>query len=97
MIWTLLAAGLSSLVPVEGRAYLGLVALFIFLFSAFYSPGEGQVPFTYSAAVFSLSHREVEWLGQWRHAFSGPVSYLSHFRHCWTALVHWAFLDFMRK
>jgi len=38
---------------------LGLVALFIYLFAAFYSPGEGPVPFTYSAEVFPLSHREV--------------------------------------
>lgn len=28
-------------------------------FSSFYSPGEGPVPFTYSAEVFPLSHREV--------------------------------------
>lgn len=27
--------------------------------AAFYSPGEGPVPFTYSAEVFPLSHREV--------------------------------------
>lgn len=28
-------------------------------FGAWYSPGEGPVPFTYSAEVFPLSHREV--------------------------------------
>jgi hypothetical protein len=33
--------------------------LFVFIFAAFYSPGEGPVPFTYSAEVFPLSHREV--------------------------------------
>ncbi|KAJ5197273.1 hypothetical protein N7449_007752 [Penicillium cf. viridicatum] len=38
---------------------LGLIAFFIYLFDAFYSPGEGPVPFTYSAEVFPLSHREV--------------------------------------
>lgn len=27
--------------------------------SAFYSPGEGPVPFTYSAEVFPLTHREM--------------------------------------
>ncbi len=27
------------------------VAFFVFLFAAFYSPGEGPVPFTYSAEV----------------------------------------------
>ncbi len=59
MAWTLLAAGLSNLIPSSSTAHLGLVALFVFLFAAFYSPGEGPVPFTYSAEVFPLSHREV--------------------------------------
>ena len=59
MAWTLLAAGFCFLIPKESDAHLGLVALFVFLFAAFYSPGEGPVPFTYSAEVFPLSHREV--------------------------------------
>ena len=59
MAWTLLAAGLSNLIPSSSPAHLGLIALFVFLFAAFYSPGEGPVPFTYSAEVFPLSHREV--------------------------------------
>jgi len=59
MAWSLLAAGLCTLIPVENRAHLGLVALFIYIFAMFYSPGEGPVPFTYSAEVFPLSHREV--------------------------------------
>ncbi|TGJ87173.1 hypothetical protein E0Z10_g1582 [Xylaria hypoxylon] len=59
MTWTLLAAGLSTLIPEGNPARLGLIALFVFLFAAFYSPGEGPVPFTYSAEVFPLSHREV--------------------------------------
>ncbi|OBT70737.1 hypothetical protein VF21_10187 [Pseudogymnoascus sp. 05NY08] len=59
MAWTLLAAGLCTLIPQSSKAHLGLVALFVFLFAAFYSPGEGPVPFTYSAEVFPLSHREV--------------------------------------
>jgi MFS family permease len=42
-----------------GTTRLVLVALFVYLFGAFYSPGEGPVPFTYSAEVFPLSHREV--------------------------------------
>ncbi|KAL7624888.1 hypothetical protein AAE478_004102 [Parahypoxylon ruwenzoriense] len=58
MMWTLLAAGLCTLLPMS-TARTGLVALFIFLFAAFYSPGEGPVPFTYSAEVYPLSHREV--------------------------------------
>lgn len=46
MAWTLLAAGLCFLIPKDSPAHLGLIALFIFLFAAFYSPGEGPVPFT---------------------------------------------------
>lgn len=59
MAWTLLAAGLCFIIPEESNAHLGMIAFFIFLFAAFYSPGEGPVPFTYSAEVFPLSHREV--------------------------------------
>lgn len=46
-------------IPKENDAHLGLIAFFVYLFGAFYSPGEGPVPFTYSAEVFPLSHREV--------------------------------------
>ena len=59
MAWTLLAAGLCFIIPQHLNAHLGLIAFFIYLFAAFYSPGEGPVPFTYSAEVFPLSHREV--------------------------------------
>ncbi|RMJ23200.1 galactose-proton symport [Aspergillus sp. HF37] len=59
MTWTLLAAGLCNLIPKHLTAHLALVALFVFMFAAFYSPGEGPVPFTYSAEVFPLTHREV--------------------------------------
>ncbi|KEY73789.1 hypothetical protein S7711_03094 [Stachybotrys chartarum IBT 7711] len=61
MFWTLLAAGLCTLIPENtgsGDVRTGLVCLFVFLFGAFYSPGEGPVPFTYSAEVYPLSHRE---------------------------------------
>jgi Sugar (and other) transporter len=59
MCWTLLAAGFCFWIPVSSNAHLGLVAFFIYLFDIFYSPGEGPVPFTYSAEVFPLSHREI--------------------------------------
>ncbi|KIX09118.1 uncharacterized protein Z518_00196 [Rhinocladiella mackenziei CBS 650.93] len=59
MAWTLLAAGFAFYIPEESNAHLGVIALFVFMFAAFYSPGEGPVPFTYSAEVFPLSHREV--------------------------------------
>ena len=57
MAWTLLAAGFCFWIPPSSKAHLGLIATFIYLFAAFYSPGEGPVPFTYSAEVFPLSHR----------------------------------------
>ncbi|KAK0384498.1 hypothetical protein NLU13_8584 [Sarocladium strictum] len=60
MFWTLLAAGLCTLIDEDKtQLRLGLICLFVYLFGAFYSPGEGPVPFTYSAEVFPLSHREV--------------------------------------
>jgi MFS family permease len=59
MAWSLLAAGFCFYIPEDSRAHLGMIAFFIFLFAAFYSTGEGPVPFTYSAEVFPLSHREV--------------------------------------
>ncbi|KAF7981549.1 hypothetical protein HWV62_33149 [Athelia sp. TMB] len=59
MAWTLLAAGFCFLIsPDLGTARIGLIALFVFMFAAFYSPGEGPVPFTYSAEVFPLAQRE---------------------------------------
>ncbi|KAK2612484.1 hypothetical protein QQS21_001422 [Conoideocrella luteorostrata] len=65
MFWTLLGtsfAGLCYLIDdgVEhSTARIAAVATFVYLFAAFYSPGEGPVPFMYSAEVFPLSHREV--------------------------------------
>ena len=59
MAWSLLAIGLCYIIPSESKAHLSLMAFFFYVFSAFYSPGEGPVPFTYSAEVFPLSHREV--------------------------------------
>ena len=57
MAWTLLAAGFCFLIPDDNSARLGLITLFVYLFAAFYSPGEGPVPFTYSAEAFPLFHR----------------------------------------
>ncbi|KAL8746250.1 MAG: hypothetical protein Q9190_001706 [Brigantiaea leucoxantha] len=59
MAWTLLAAGFCFLIPESSSARLGLITFFVYLFAAFYSPGEGPVPFTYSAEAFPLFHREV--------------------------------------
>lgn len=59
MFWTLLATGMSFYIPTASTAHIGLIALFIFLFTAFYSPGEGPCAFVYSAEAFPLSHREI--------------------------------------
>ncbi|TKX25762.1 sugar transporter-like protein 10 [Elsinoe australis] len=58
MFWTLLATGLSFYIP-EGQGRIAAVATFVFLFCAFYSPGEGPCAFLYSAECFPLSHREI--------------------------------------
>ncbi|KAG7284012.1 hypothetical protein NEMBOFW57_010370 [Staphylotrichum longicolle] len=52
MMWTLLAAGCARSFPL-GTTRTALVALFVYLFAAFYSPAKGP------AEVFPLSHREV--------------------------------------
>ncbi|KAH7081556.1 hypothetical protein BKA63DRAFT_462749 [Paraphoma chrysanthemicola] len=59
MFLTLLGAGLSFFIPESSSAHLGMIAVFIFVFVAFYSPGEGPCAFVYSAEVFPLSHREI--------------------------------------
>ncbi|MCJ1402163.1 hypothetical protein MMC11_005382 [Xylographa trunciseda] len=56
MAITLLIAACCFLI-VPAAAHLGLTTTFIFLFAAIYSPGEGPVPFTYSAEAFPLFHR----------------------------------------
>lgn len=45
--------------PVESSARVPLIAFFVYLFTAFYSPGIGPVPFVYAAECFPLSHREI--------------------------------------
>jgi sugar porter (SP) family MFS transporter len=59
MAWTLLASGFCFFIDEANKARVPLIAFFVFLFGAFYSPGEGPVPFTYSAEVFPLTHREM--------------------------------------
>ena len=57
MAWTLLATAFCFYIPTSSGAHLPVLAFFIYLFAAFYSPGEGPVPFTYSAEAFPLFHR----------------------------------------
>ena len=42
MCWTLLAAGLCFYIPIKNAAHLGLIATFVYIYDAFYSPGEGM-------------------------------------------------------
>ena len=49
---------LDSWIP-EGSGRLAVVALGVYLFDCVYSPGEGPVPFTYSAEAFPLYIRDV--------------------------------------
>ncbi|KAL8874882.1 MAG: hypothetical protein Q9198_006689 [Flavoplaca austrocitrina] len=53
----LLVTGFSFFAP-EGMGRLAGVATGIYLFMVVYSPGEGPVPFTYSAEAFPLYIRE---------------------------------------
>lgn len=65
MCWSLLVAGGGTLIQKDlpegtlSPARLGVVATFVYIFAMFYSPGEGPVPFTYSAEVFPLAQREL--------------------------------------
>lgn len=55
----LLVAGFSFLIPEDNpTGRLAGVATGIYLFMVVYSPGEGPVPFTYSAEAFPLYIRE---------------------------------------
>ncbi|KAI0378902.1 hypothetical protein F5Y04DRAFT_136548 [Hypomontagnella monticulosa] len=54
------AAALSSLISTSdgGRTRAAIIALFVYLFAATYSPGMGPIPFTLASESFPLSHRE---------------------------------------
>ncbi|KAJ3881778.1 MFS sugar transporter [Lentinula edodes] len=54
----LLLAGFAFWIP-DQKAQVGVVTLGIYLFSMAYSPGEGPVPFTYSAEAFPLYVRDI--------------------------------------
>ncbi|KAH8107850.1 MFS sugar transporter [Cristinia sonorae] len=54
----LLMTGFAFWIP-EGNGRIAVVALGIYLFGMAYSPGEGPVPFTYSAEAYPLYIRDV--------------------------------------
>ncbi|WWC71784.1 uncharacterized protein I206_105743 [Kwoniella pini CBS 10737] len=72
MAVSLLAAGMAFYIE-EQRIRTGIVAMFIYIYTIFYSIGEGPIIFTYSAEVFPLAHRE---LGQ---AFPVSINYFVNF------------------
>ena len=43
----------------KSKARIGMITTGMYLFECFYSPGEGPVPFSYSAEAFPLNVREV--------------------------------------
>ncbi|PLN74730.1 putative MFS myo-inositol transporter [Aspergillus taichungensis] len=55
----LLFTGFSFWIPEGSEARLACVATGIYLFMIVYSPGEGPVPFTYSAEAFPLYIRDI--------------------------------------
>ena len=59
MAWCLVTVGCLFLLPTESQAKLPLVALFIYIYTAMYSPGIGPVPNVYASECFPLSHREI--------------------------------------
>ncbi|OAG35752.1 hypothetical protein AYO21_10069 [Fonsecaea monophora] len=76
MAWTLLAAGFCFYIPESSKAHVGLIALFIYAFTALYSVGQGPVAFVYSAEAFPLSHREIgnSWAVSATFALSSALS-----------------------
>ncbi|KAL6866773.1 sugar transporter domain-containing protein [Trichoderma novae-zelandiae] len=58
LLWT----GMSFFIPADDantKMRVGMVTTGMYLFEVFYSPGEGPVPFTYSAEAFPVHVRDV--------------------------------------
>ena len=55
----MLFTGFSFYIPSTSPAHVGCIALGIYLFGIVYSPGEGPVPFTYSAEAYPLYVRTI--------------------------------------
>jgi hypothetical protein len=51
--------GFSFWIPETSTAHIACIALGIYLFGCVYSPGEGPVPFTYSAEAYPLYIRPI--------------------------------------
>jgi MFS family permease len=59
MAWCLFAAAGAFTMSADNPARVPLIALFVYVFTAFYSPGMGPVPNVYASECFPLSHREI--------------------------------------
>ncbi|KAH0281230.1 hypothetical protein KCU91_g414, partial [Aureobasidium melanogenum] len=59
MAWYLLGCGFTFLMSSDNSAKIPLIAVFVFLFGAFYGPGIGRIPSIYFSEAFPLSHREI--------------------------------------
>ncbi|KII91690.1 hypothetical protein PLICRDRAFT_123227 [Plicaturopsis crispa FD-325 SS-3] len=53
----LLVVAFAFFIPEGSTARIAVIALGIYIYTIFYSVGEGPVPFTYSAEIFPLRHR----------------------------------------
>ncbi|GAA5905297.1 hypothetical protein JCM5296_001435 [Sporobolomyces johnsonii] len=93
---TLVIAGCGFLIKSNPQAQLGVVTTGIYLFTCFYSPGMGPVPFSYSAEAYPLQVREIgmalatatTWLFNFVVALTFPlllVSFTSTGAFCWFA------------
>lgn len=54
MSLSLFFTGFSFWIPSSSKAHIACIALGIYIFGIVYSPGEGPVPFTYSAEAYPL-------------------------------------------
>ncbi|KAI0601889.1 sugar transporter-domain-containing protein [Biscogniauxia sp. FL1348] len=59
MAFFLFFTGFSFYIPEQSTAHVACIALGIYLFGVVYSPGEGPVPFTYSAEAYPLYIRPI--------------------------------------
>lgn len=70
-----MAAAAASFSIKNHTTSIGMVALFLFLHAAAYSPGLGPIPFTMASESFPLSHRE---------AVSNSHNQQQQYRGAWT-------------
>lgn len=85
LLWSL-AGGAAMLfvltflldLPTNNRAKMGTVTAFVILFTFFYSPGAGAVPFVYSAEVWPNEGREIgmSWAVLWNFIGAGVLALL---------------------